>query len=83
VRPPAGRRRPASSYVAEGLQVAIADGLELACTMAMELARHYRSGELTDQGAAKVLEEFAEMVTQAKDNALDLARQQRLDGQAL
>lgn len=81
--PRPGDRRRAASYVAEGLQVALADGLELACTMALEMARRIRLSQRSDPGGAEALEEFARTVTEAKDSALETAKHRRLDGQAL
>jgi hypothetical protein len=75
------RRRRAASIFAEALQVSLADGLELACTLALQVAESYRDGRIPDQGAVQALEEFAVMVTKAKESALEEARQRRLDGQ--
>jgi hypothetical protein len=67
-------RRRAASIFAEALQVALADGLELACVMAMNMAENIRT---TDPDGARALMKFAETATSAKDQALARADQRR------
>lgn len=72
-----GNRRRAAALFAEALQVALADGLELACTMALDMASKYREGRLPEEGSAETLEAFTELVREAVVVALARAEAQR------
>lgn len=72
-----GRRRRAASVFAEALQLALADGLELAVTLAGLMAGEIVEGRMKDEGGVAALLTLADSINKSKDEALAMAAARR------